>query len=161
MSNESNANDPMNFVKNMWGNMGFSLPGMVTPTFDVEEIEKKVKDMKAVEGWLKMNLSMLQMTIQSLEMQCVTLNAVRAMGDMAASAGSPAPSASAAPASPFFTPPPTPAAEGAAPQGQASMWPWNLMQQMQEQMQQAAAEQAAAAAEETPKSAPKRGKKAQ
>ena len=159
MSNDNNPNDPMNFVKNMWGNMGFSLPGMVTPTFDVEEIEKKVKDMKAVEGWLKMNLSMLQMTIQSLEMQCATLNAVRTMSSMAASAA--AQDAPQAPAAPFFTPTPPPVGEGADPQAQASMWPWNLMQQMQEQMQQAAAEQAAAAAEEAPKAAAKRGKKPQ
>lgn len=141
MSHDDSANDPMNFVKNMWGNMGFSLPGMVTPTFDVEEIEKRVKDMKAVEGWLKMNLSMLQMTIQSLEMQCVTLNAVRTMGNMAASQPAASPAAST-------TKPAPDAGENAT---QASMWPWNLMQQMQDQMQQAAAEQAAgsAAAEES------------
>lgn len=151
MSNDSSANDPMNFVKNMWGNMGFSLPGMVTPTFDVEEIEKKVKDMKAVEGWLKMNLSMLQMTIQSLEMQCVTLNAVRTMGNMAANAANQA-------SAPDQAVPPTPTGEGGDALGQAAMWPWHLMQQMQ----QAAAEQAAAAAaEEPPKAAPKRGKKSQ
>jgi hypothetical protein len=153
MSNDSSANDPMNFVKNMWGNMGFSLPGMVTPTFDVEEIEKKVKDMKAVEGWLKMNLSMLQMTIQSLEMQCVTLNAVRTMGKMAANATS-----QVSPQTPT-APTPTPTDEGGEALGQAAMWPWNLMQQMQEQMQQSAAEQAAAAAQDKPKSSPKRGKK--
>jgi len=164
MSNDSSANDPMNFVKNMWGNMGFSLPGMVTPTFDVEEIEKRVKDMKAVEGWLKMNLSMLQMTIQSLEMQCVTLNAVRAMGDMASKASGQASVPPPPPTSPFFgaaPSAPTAPGEGGEALGQAAMWPWTLMQQMQEQMQQAAAEQAAAAAEETPRNAPKRGKKSQ
>ncbi len=148
MSNDNNSNDPMNFVKNMWGNMGFSLPGMVTPTFDVEEIEKRVKDMKAVEGWLKMNLSMLQMTIQSLEMQCATLNAVRTMGDMASKAASQAtPSPAQAPAS-----------ESSDTLGQTAMWPWNMMQQMQEQMQQAAAEQAAAA-EKPAKAASKRDPK--
>jgi hypothetical protein len=158
MSNDNATNDPMNFVKNMWGNMGFSLPGMVTPTFDVEEIEKRVKDMKAVEGWLKMNLSMLQMTIQSLEMQCSTLNAVKTMGQMASAAsGQSAPAPEAAPAFSFM-PPPT-ASEGAEAPGAASMWPWNLMQQMQEQMQQAAAEQAAA--KEATKAAPKRSKKSQ
>ena len=160
MSNDNNTNDPMNFVKNMWGNMGFSLPGMVTPTFDVEEIEKKVKDMKAVEGWLKMNLSMLQMTIQSLEMQCATLNAVRTMGDMASNVGKH--EAPASPAASFFAPPPQPPVDGADTLGPAAMWPWSLMQQMQEQMQQAAAEkQAAAAAEEAARPAPKRGKKSQ
>ena len=85
MSNHDAVPDPLSFAKKMWGGMGFSLPNMVTPTLDVEEIEKKVKDLKAVESWLKMNLSMLQMTIQGLEMQCVTLNAVRAMGQMATS----------------------------------------------------------------------------
>jgi hypothetical protein len=163
MSNDNAANDPMNFVKNMWGNMGFTLPGMVTPTFDLEEIEKKVTDLKAVEGWLKMNLSMLQMTIQSLEMQCATLNAVRTMGNMAASQASSA-------AEPGATPADAPTDEaGREAFAQATMWPWNLMQQMQDQMQQAqeaqqaaAAQQAAqSASEEPPKAGSKKGKKAQ
>lgn len=34
---------------------GFSLPGMVTPTLDVDDFVKRIKDMRAVEGWLKMN----------------------------------------------------------------------------------------------------------
>lgn len=131
MSQENAASSSMDFVKNMWGQMGFSLPGMVTPTFDVEEIEKRVKDLKAVEGWLKMNLSMLQMTIQGLEMQCSTLTAVKAMGDMVSKQAG----AGASDASP---------ADGAA---QAAMWPWTMMQQMQETMQKSLAEQTAATAE--------------
>src|SRR5574343_927040 len=83
---EDQAHDPLNFMRNLWGNMGFSLPGMVTPTFDVEELDKRIKDMKAVEGWLHMNLSMLQMTIQSLEMQRTTVSTVQAMGRMASDA---------------------------------------------------------------------------
>ncbi|MBK8117095.1 MAG: hypothetical protein IPK44_22585 [Candidatus Accumulibacter sp.] len=130
MSNHDSLTDPLSFAKKMWGGMGFSLPGMVTPTLDVEEIEKKVKDLKAVESWLKMNLSMLQMTIQGLEMQCVTLNAVRAMGQMATSYG---------PATPGD------AQGGSAAAGsgnevlkQAALWPLTMLQQMQEQMQKAA-----------------------
>lgn len=34
-----------------WGKMGFSLPGMVTPTLDVDELDKRIADMKAVENW--------------------------------------------------------------------------------------------------------------
>lgn len=143
MSNTPSTNDPMNFMKNMWGNMGFSLPGMVTPSFDVDELEKRVGDLKAVEGWLKMNLSMLQMTIQSLEMQCVTLNAVRTMGAMSAQPGA-APGAGAAPG------------EGGDAMAQAAMWPWNMMQQMQEQMQQAAQ---AAPAENKPQAPARPAKK--
>ncbi|MDB5816219.1 MAG: hypothetical protein JWM03_1882 [Rhodocyclales bacterium] len=69
----------MDFMRQMWSNMGFGLPGMVTPTLDVDEIAKRITDLKAVEGWLKMNLSMLQMTIQGLEVQSAALSAVRAM----------------------------------------------------------------------------------
>jgi len=32
---DEQVHDPLNFMRNMWGNMGFSLPGMVAPTFDV------------------------------------------------------------------------------------------------------------------------------
>lgn len=79
MSQETNANDPLQFMKNMWGNMGFSLPGMVTPTLDVDELEKRITDLKAVEGWLKMNLTMLQTTIQGLEVQKMSLATFNAM----------------------------------------------------------------------------------
>ena len=124
MSNEQTP-DPMEFVRQMWGNMGFSLPGMVTPTFDTDELEKRITDLKAVEGWLRMNLSMLQMTIQGLEMQKATLTAVQAMGKMSGQA-----SASQQPA----------AAQDGPTVGetlqQAALWPWNLMQQMQDQLQQ-------------------------
>lgn len=76
----SNTQDnTMDFMRQMWSNMGFGLPGMVTPTLDVDEIAKRVADLRAVEGWLKMNLSMLQMTIQGLEVQGAALSAVRAM----------------------------------------------------------------------------------
>lgn len=151
MSNETPHTDPLEFMKGMWGNMGFSLPGMVAPTFDTDELEKRIHDLKAVEGWLRMNLSMLQMTIQGLEMQCSTLSAVKAMGQMAAESHN---NAEQQPA----------AEEGASPFAQAAMWPWSMMQQMQANMQQQAAEQAEAktepeAAPEAPPAAAKRGKK--
>ncbi|SBT09917.1 conserved hypothetical protein [Candidatus Accumulibacter aalborgensis] len=146
MSTQNSLTDPLSFARKMWGGMGMSLPGMVTPTLDVAEIEKKVADLKAVENWLKMNLSMLQMTIQGLEMQCVTLNAVRAMGQMTGGFGTGAAvtdgSQSAGPL----------AAGGNEALKQAAMWPWTLLQQMQDQMQQAAAAAAtAASSEDAPK----------
>ena len=150
MSQETPNTDPLEFMKGMWGNMGFSLPGMVAPTFDVDELEKRIHDLKAVEGWLRMNLSMLQMTIQSLEMQRSTLSAVRAMGQMAAenaNAGTPEGGATGAAGDAF---------------AQAAMWPWNMMQQMQAHMQQPPAPASAEAATdktETPPPSPKRGKK--
>ncbi|GAA5169344.1 PhaM family polyhydroxyalkanoate granule multifunctional regulatory protein [Viridibacterium curvum] len=75
----SNADNSFDFMRQLWSSMGFGLPGMATPTLDVDEIEKRITDLRAVEGWLKMNLSMLQMTIQGLEVQRAALSAVRAM----------------------------------------------------------------------------------
>ena len=112
---DKNAQDPLEFVRGMWSNMGFSLPGMVTPTLDVDELDKRIADMKAVEGWLKMNLNMLQMTTQGLEMQRAALAAVTAMSHHAQSADGAAanPFASAAAMMPwnFFNPAAAPGAE--------------------------------------------------
>lgn len=99
--------DTLEFVKNMWGGMKApgAMPGMVMPTLSVEEINKQVADLKAVESWLGMNMNMLRTTIQALEVQAATLATLRAMGgnfgvDMkagttphAASASAPAPEA--------------------------------------------------------------------
>ena len=156
MSDEQ-VHDPLNFMRNMWGNMGFSLPGMVAPTFDVDELDKRIKDMKAVEGWLRMNLSMLQMTIQGLEMQRTTVSAVQTMGKMASDAVKSMTPEAAAPevaAQPHFF-------QGVADPGKsalsdAAMWPWQMMQQMREQMQQhAEAAAQAATANEAPAAKPK------
>ncbi|MDD2664916.1 MAG: hypothetical protein PHD19_14285 [Dechloromonas sp.] len=146
---DEQVHDPLNFMRNMWGNMGFSLPGMVAPTFDLDELDKRIKDLKAVEGWLRMNLSMLQMTIQGLEMQRTTVSTVQAMGQMATDAarkmGESAPAAEEVP----------PAADAATSAfSGAAMWPWQMMQQMREQMQHSA-EAAAQAAQEAPADKPK------
>jgi hypothetical protein len=146
---DEQVHDPLNFMRNMWGNMGFSLPGMVAPTFDVDELDKRIKDMKAVEGWLRMNLSMLQMTIQGLEMQRSTVGAVQAMSQMAQDAAK-----SMTPETPPEAPPVAdPAANPAL--SEAAMWPWQMMQQMREQMQHNAEAAAQAAAGEATAAKPK------
>jgi hypothetical protein len=107
MSNQIPNQDPMEFLKTFWGNMGFPLPGMVTPTLDTDELGRRIADLKAVEGWLKTNLSMLQMTIQGLEMQRATLVAMQSMSQ--SMSGEPATQADA---NPFANP---------------AFWPWGLM----------------------------------
>jgi hypothetical protein len=115
MSEGTQHQDPMDFLKNMWGNMGFTLPGMVTPTLDVDELDKRITDMKAVEGWLKMNLSGLQMTIQGLEMQRHTIAAFKAMSQTAsANNAESTANANANATNPFANP---------------ALWPWNVMTQ--------------------------------
>ena len=161
MTTNSPPNNPLEFAQNLWGKMGFSLPGMVTPTFDVNELEKRLVDLKAVEGWLKMNLSMLQMTIQTLEMQCTTLNAVKQMSNIKPDLGSvptlqftkptaTKPTASKPPVEPEKK-------DGVEDALQATMWPWALMQQIQTQMQEAMEKQAASATQPD-KSSTKLGK---
>ena len=76
-------------------------------------LEKRITDLKAVEGWLRMNLSMLQMTIQGLEMQRATLATMQAMAAGAGQAGSAQPDPAHNPMQAF---------------GNAAMWPWTLMQ---------------------------------
>ena len=106
MSTETQQQDPLEFLKSMWGSMGFAVPGMVTPTLDVNELDKRIADLKAVEGWLRVNLNMLQMSIQGLEMQRATLAAMQAISQ---STGSAEPGVN-----PFTNP---------------ALWPWNMMQQ--------------------------------
>lgn len=111
MSNDKTSHDPLEFVRGMWNNMGFPLPGMITPTLDIDELDKRISDLKTVEHWLKVNLNMLQMTTQGLEVQRATLAAVKAMGERAAK-GSEAGSGGQ---------------EGNPFAQAAALWPWNFM----------------------------------
>jgi hypothetical protein len=63
------SKDLFEFFQKMWNPTSFPIPGMFTPTMNVEDIEKKLAELQSVENWLKMNLTFLQMTIKTLEMQ--------------------------------------------------------------------------------------------
>ena len=75
--NSPSGQDPLQFLKSLWGQMGIPFAGMITPTLDVGELEKRIGDLKSVQNWLTMNLSMVQATIQGLEMQKATLSMIR------------------------------------------------------------------------------------
>jgi hypothetical protein len=77
-------NDTLDFVKNLWGSMG--VPGLTTPTLSVEELDKKINDLKAVEAWLNLNMSMLRGTIQALEVQRGTIATLKSVGASLAAA---------------------------------------------------------------------------
>lgn len=75
--------DTFDFVKNLWGTMnlpGMNLPGMAAPTLSVEELDKKINDLKAVEAWLNVNQTMLRGTIQALEVQRGTIATLKSVG---------------------------------------------------------------------------------
>lgn len=68
--------DFFEFMQKMWNPLSFPIPGMFTPTVNVEEIDKKISELKTVETWLTMNLGFLQMTIKTLEMQKAALESL-------------------------------------------------------------------------------------
>lgn len=49
------------------------------PTVDVEELDKRITELKAVQFWLEQNLVALKATVQALEVQKMTLTALRSM----------------------------------------------------------------------------------
>lgn len=73
--------------------LGKSLPQMpnlghwVAPTFNVEDLEKRIEELKAVQFWLDQNAKALSATIQALEVQKMSLATLKAMnfnlGDVA------------------------------------------------------------------------------
>lgn len=63
------------------------LSSWVAPTFSVEELDKRISDLKAVQFWLDQNAKALSATIQALEVQKMTLATLETMnvklGDVA------------------------------------------------------------------------------
>jgi len=78
MSSEPSMNEMFELIQKMWNPLNIPLPSLLTPSIDPAEIERKITELKAVEGWLSMNLKMLQVTIQTLEMQKSGLQALSA-----------------------------------------------------------------------------------
>jgi hypothetical protein len=76
MAEDLSSKELFEFFQKMWNPTSFPIPGMFTPTMSVEEVEKKIVELKSVENWLKMNLSFLQMTIKTLEMQKAALQSL-------------------------------------------------------------------------------------
>jgi len=74
---EDSSKELFEFFQKMWNPMAFPIPGMFQPTMDVGEIEKKIRELQAVENWLKMNLNFVQMTVKTLEMQKSALETIQ------------------------------------------------------------------------------------
>jgi hypothetical protein len=67
--------DGFDFVKKIWGSL--PIPSVMNPTTDLDELDKRISDLKAVEQWLNVNLSMLRATIQGLEVQRGTIATIK------------------------------------------------------------------------------------
>jgi hypothetical protein len=56
-----------------------SLASWVAPTLSVEELEKRIQELKTVQYWLEQNGHALKATVQALEVQKMTLSTLRGM----------------------------------------------------------------------------------
>jgi hypothetical protein len=94
--------DAMAFMQKMWNPFGIPMPGFGMPAapegggapsmtgmpfpnpaamfaaLDPAEVERKINELRVIEGWLAMSLSMTQMSIKTLELQKASLQAMRA-----------------------------------------------------------------------------------
>jgi hypothetical protein len=133
----SNASQPFafsqfvpgfDFLKNLAGGAAAgagagSVPGIpslaswVAPTLSVEEVDKRIQELKTVQYWLEQNGHALKATIQALEVQKMTLSTLRGMNvrmeDLASAftrqaTPAPAPAFRAEPPAPPAAPEPEP-----------------------------------------------------
>ncbi len=82
-----------NLAKQAAGSASQSIPQLpnlgnwVAPTLNVEDLEKRIDELKAVQFWLDQNATALKATIQALEVQKMTLATLKGMnfnmGDVA------------------------------------------------------------------------------
>lgn len=83
----------MEMMRQAWqglaGSTGLDQAAMAAPV-SLEELDRRIADLRAVENWLRMNLSMLSSTIQGLEVQRATISTLKSfMGGSPAGARSP------------------------------------------------------------------------
>jgi hypothetical protein len=95
------------FLQNLTKGASETIPQMpnlanwIAPTLNVEELEKRITELKAVQFWLDQNAMALKATVQALEVQKMTLATLKGMnfnmGDLAsafkAGTAGPAPAA--------------------------------------------------------------------
>ncbi|CAN5319641.1 hypothetical protein BH09PSE6_BH09PSE6_23300 [soil metagenome] len=138
---------PTTFAESMFGAMGLPgfggspaaldpMKGFAVPTVDVDELERRIADLRSVEGWLQTQATMVRTTIQALEVQRNTVMMVKSFGAnlpkgapffTPAPAAEPAPEPDAAPKPSASKPDPLAAAAGEAAIGNATAW-WSLLQ---------------------------------
>jgi len=94
--------DAMAFMQKMWNPFGIPIPGFgalgaetaaapgvpaampfpnpaaMFAALDPAEVQRKIDEMKVIENWLGMSLSMTQMSVKTLELQKASLEAMRA-----------------------------------------------------------------------------------
>ena len=78
---QGSAMPGMEFFQNLLKGSGMpsSVASWMAPTMDADELERKITELKAVLQWLEANARLTQATIQGLEVQRMTLSALKTM----------------------------------------------------------------------------------
>ncbi len=130
MSDSNPSQDPFEMFRRLLSPLGLPVPGMAMPTLDPQEVEKRIAELRSVEGWLTLNLNMVRFSIQGLELQKSALNAMHGGAQGAAQVSA-----------------------GADGQGGANpmLWPWALMPQAMTEPEAASKDEPKERPKDTPK----------
>lgn len=102
MNKKVGQDDVMELFRKMMNPMGLSAQNPFMPVLDPDELEKKISELRTVEMWLNSNLSMLQLSIKTLEYQRAMLSPTQDKTSVEPPADNP-----------FMNP---------------DLWPWNVAQ---------------------------------
>ncbi len=157
MNQAFQSSDSADFMKRIWAGWagGMNLPSLLTPTLDLEEIDRRINELKTVEHWLNVNLNMLRNTIQGMEVQRGTLAALQSFGASFAqqtATQAHSPDASNTPEAPDAQTNVDPSAQeqfSQALQQGGHLW-WDMLQQQFNQIANTAAQNQAQAAAPSP-----------
>lgn len=77
----------MEMLRQVWGSLG-ALPqaAPISPAMGLDDLDRRINDLRAVENWLNLNLTMLRGTIQGLEVQRATISTLRSFAQTAGQA---------------------------------------------------------------------------
>lgn len=84
----------LDMMRQVWGSLG-SMAGAApaNPVAGLDELDKRITDLKAIENWLNLNLTMLRGSIQGLEVQRATISTLRSFAQNVSSAYAASPDA--------------------------------------------------------------------
>jgi hypothetical protein len=72
-----NPADPFAMLRQLWQNATPSSAQPFMPPMTDAEIERKLSELRVIEGWLTMSLGMLSMQIKAYEMQRAAMAALK------------------------------------------------------------------------------------
>jgi len=137
MPDAKQPQDPFEMFRRLWGPLGLPVPGMAMPTLDPREIEKRIADLRSIEGWLSMNLNMVRMAVSGLEVQKAALEAMQGAGRLPMSQ---------------MTERDKPGAAAGDAAALAMLWPWTVLQRAMQGAETQQAGEKSGKTEDKPKS---------